>query len=115
MAGVHDVRFLALRRQKRWDEDDARVVLAEARKSPLSLAAFAERHGLVAERLYQWSRRLEPNRDPAPPSPAMFQEVVVQRRDTRVEIELRCGRVVRVDAGVDVATLRALLNAVEAC
>lgn len=115
MAGVQ--RLAELCRQKRWNEDEARVVLNEARRSPLSLCAFAERYGLVPQRLYQWARRLEAHQHEAPPAAAVFREVVVRERDReiRAEIELRCGRIVRVDVDVDPASLRGLLQAVEAC
>lgn len=112
MAGVRHLAGLC--KLKRWTEEDARVVLGEARKSPLSLGAFAERNGLVAERLYQWARRLERQDESAPPVP-VFREVVVQGRDTRAEIELRCGRIVRVDMDADPSALRALLQAIETC
>lgn len=53
MAGVQHLRELC--RQKRWSEDEARVVLSEARKSALELYTFAEGHGLAPQRLYHWA------------------------------------------------------------
>jgi len=113
MAGVQHLRELC--RQKRWSEDEARVVLSEARKSALALCTFAERHGLAPQRLYHWARRLEPCDFESSPARPAFQEIVVGARDSRVEIELRCGRIVRVGMDLDPAKLRALLNVVEAC
>src|SRR5690606_23426937 len=112
MAGARHLAGLC--KLKRWTEADARVVLEEARKSPLSLGAFAERNGLVPERLYQWARRLERHEDGSTPPALVFRELVVRGRDTRAEIELRCGRIVRVDLDVEANALRALLDVVEA-
>ena len=42
----------------RWGADDARAVLQAWATSGESVAAFARRHGLVAQRLLWWRRRL---------------------------------------------------------
>jgi hypothetical protein len=47
-----------------WTEDEAREVLDAWRRSGESLAAFARRHRLTAQRLYWWRSRLS-----SPPSP----------------------------------------------
>lgn len=44
--------------RRHWSADHARGMLAAWRKSGLSLAAFARRQGLNAERLRWWRKRL---------------------------------------------------------
>jgi len=48
---------LILKRQ-RWNVRDAEVVLSTWRESGDPASRFAERHGLVAERILRWRRRL---------------------------------------------------------
>ena len=43
---------------QRWNEDEARRVLAACEASGDPVAGFANRHGLDAQRLYWWRRRL---------------------------------------------------------
>jgi transposase-like protein len=45
-------------RTARWSEDDAREVIEAWRRSGQSVAAFARHHGLGAERVLWWRRRL---------------------------------------------------------
>ena len=54
---------------RRWSVAQARGVLAAQEKSGLPVTRFAARHGLGAERLYQWRRRLgrEKNSSSRPP------------------------------------------------
>ena len=49
---------LALLREQRWSEVDARVVLAQFERSGDSVLAFARAHGLNAQRIYWWRSRL---------------------------------------------------------
>jgi transposase-like protein len=44
---------------RRWTEKEARKVLRAHARSGKSVLAFAEEHGLVAERVYRWRRRLD--------------------------------------------------------
>jgi transposase-like protein len=46
-------------RPGRWTPDQARVVLQRVERSGKSIHGFAYEHGLSAERLYRWKRRLE--------------------------------------------------------
>ena len=49
---------IAQLRERRWSEADARVVLAEWRRSGLTLNAFAREHNLTNQRLWWWRSRL---------------------------------------------------------
>ena len=45
-------------KSRRWSVAQARTVLDAQEKSGLPVSRFAAQHGLGAERLYQWRRRL---------------------------------------------------------
>lgn len=43
--------------RSKWTEVEARAALSAWRDSGLTLAAFARKRGLVAERLYRWRKK----------------------------------------------------------
>jgi hypothetical protein len=86
-------------------------VLAEQQVSGLSLLAFARHRGLSARRLYWWRRRLEAGDSVDVPAPA-FVELTTSSREI-VEIVVRTGRVLRVPARLDPASLVRLVEALE--
>ena len=45
-------------RNRRWSEADARVVIEALERSGEPVTAFARRHGLDKQRIYQWRSRL---------------------------------------------------------
>jgi hypothetical protein len=73
--------------------------------------AFARHRGLSAKRLYWWRRRLEAGGRADVPAPA-FVEVTTRPREI-VEIVVRTGRVLRVPASLDAASLVHLVEALE--
>ena len=98
--------------RQRWTSADAHAVLDEFDRSGLSVAAFAAREGLDAQRLYLWRRRLAAA-DRAAVTPAF---VEVRHRGVerdRVEIVLRSGRILRVAESVDVDALRRIADALD--
>jgi transposase-like protein len=102
------------RTRRRWTADDARAAIAAQERSGLSLAHFAAREGLEVHRLYRWSRRLGVSDN----GPAAFVEVspafaTAAPRESRFEVVLRSGQVVRVPAAFDGAALRRLVAALE--
>ncbi len=56
-----DLTGLAVRR---WNEAEAKQVLAAWRESGLALRAFARLHGLQAQRLFFWKKRLDGQPEP---------------------------------------------------
>lgn len=92
--------------RRRWSEEDARKAIAALEESRQPVSTFAARHGLDPQRLYLWRRRLRQE----PPS---FIEVK-PASERRVEIELRCGRVLRVPEHFDATSLRDMLDVLEA-
>jgi hypothetical protein len=110
----------APRRWRRWTEKDARCVLADWRRSGLSIHAFALERGLHPQRLLRWRQRL-PTTIPAAAVPAIrFREILDSPRPelkdsgAAFEIVLRGGRVLRVPASFDPGALRRLLDVVDA-
>jgi transposase len=75
-----------------------------------SVSAVARRHGVTAQQLYAWRRRAGIERT-AGNEELGFAAVLVA--GSTIEIEL-CGMTIRVPAGSDGATLRAVLQAAKA-
>jgi Transposase len=97
----------------RWTEQDARVVLVALEQSGKPVAVFAAEHGLDAQRLYAWRRRL------GGAEPTTFQELVVRPSSEMslgppFEIVLPSGVVVRVPTSFDSAALERLLTVLQA-
>lgn len=53
-----DWSLAGLRGRRQWRPDDARRVLDEVARSEISMAAFARRHGLKAQRIAWWKAQL---------------------------------------------------------
>jgi transposase-like protein len=97
----------------RWTEQDAREVLAALRRSGKAVRAFAAEHGIDAQRVYLWRRRLgEAER-------TTFQELMVRAAAGRTgpeaagdsfAIVLASGDEVRVPQSFDGAALARLLE-----
>lgn len=97
-----------------WREQDARLVVEAWRKSGLSMAEFAKRHGVHLKRLSRWARRLQST------APAMFHPVQLIRHersvegaDTRIEVVLSSGCSIRVPQGFVAADLRQVVDVLE--
>ena len=95
----------------RWNAEDAREVLDALELSGQSVSVFAAEHGLDAQRVYLWRRRLG-----ARAERTSFQELVVRPAAVRpvgtqgwFELVLSSGTVVRVPALFDAAALAQLL------
>jgi transposase-like protein len=91
-------------------EQQWRRWIAQWRTSGLSVAAFCARHGLAAPSFYAWRRTLQ-RRDSSPAAFVPVQLVADEVPDSGrlLEVVLPDGRLVRVPAGFDAATLRQLL------
>ncbi|MGH7751663.1 MAG: IS66 family insertion sequence element accessory protein TnpA, partial [Gemmatimonadales bacterium] len=66
---MKEAKASAIPKSRRWSVAQARGVLEALEQSGLPVTRFAARHGLGAERLYQWRRRLglEKNTKSRPP------------------------------------------------
>jgi len=115
-------------RRRRWSAEAKLSILEEAARPGISAAAVARRHDILPEQLYAWRRRYRHTGSSAD-GPISFLPVELvhadgagpettaqpaRTPDARVEIVCRNGRAVRIDAGMDVERLGALIRAVEA-
>ena len=95
----------------RWTEADARIVLEALARSGQSVREFAEEHGIDAQRLYLWRRRV------AGGDRTTFRELVVRAvrpgtaewEGSAFDVTLPSGVKVRVPASFDAEELRRLL------
>jgi len=114
-------------RRRRWSLEAKLNILEEASRPGISAASVARRHDILPQQLYAWRRRYQhagPDGDKAPvsffPVELVHTNGVVPEKtpDTanseRVEIVCRSGRVLKIDADVDVKRLGVLIRAVEA-
>ena len=94
----------------RWNEADAREVLAALDRSGKPVSAFAVEHRLDPQRVYLWRRRL------GGAERTMFQELVVRPSSAHdpqgvaFEIVLATGVMIRVPASFDPMSLSRLLG-----
>ena len=93
-----------LPRQSKWAE-----LIRQQGQSGLSVAAFCRNHDLVEQSFYNWRKKLGST------VPVRFALVEAAAPDTSVpapiELILASGDRVRIGAGTDTATLRAVLGA----
>jgi transposase len=125
--------------RRRWSEAEKQAVVAEAERPGVNISAVARRHGIKPSLLFRWRRLARDSQDqstptfvpvtlalpatetpaleaaaeadalPVSPPPAANREPA----EHRIEIALGNGRVVRVGAGVDVDSLRRILDAAD--
>lgn len=105
--------------RRRWNAEDAREVLAALDRSGQAVSTFAVDHGLDAQRLYLWRRRLRAGSAGAERS--TFRELIVrpaaaagigETDGQQFEIVLPSGAIVRVPASFDSDALARLLDVV---
>ena len=126
--------------RRQWSEAEKQAIVAEAERPQVNISAVARRHGLKPSLLFRWLRLARDAQDqrstptfvpvtlalpaveaPAP-EPATEADVLPasppsaaspEPTEHRIEIALGNGRVVRVGAGVDVDSLRRILDAAD--
>jgi hypothetical protein len=99
--------------KRRWTEAEAWTIVEAQRRSGVSLAAFARRHRLSPQRLYDWRRRLDVVVAPRF-LPVTLKPTPVPTSDgTAVTILLRGGRAVRVAPGFDDRMLARVVEVLE--
>ena len=121
-SAVNRLEVVETGRRRRWsDEEKVRIVL-ESLSGPRLVSATARRHGIARSQLLAWRRILAADRRESPVGfveaempPVATALLSAPRReaaatssstiDQRLEIALRNGRRVIVDAGVDVEAL----------
>jgi transposase len=125
--------------RRRWSEAEKQVIVAEAARPDANISAVARRHGIKPSLLFRWRRmaRTAPGsasetafipvtlalppagaeppapeaiRSPADTPPPFSSEATQHHADSRIEIELGNGRLVRVGVGVDAGALKRILD-----
>jgi transposase len=102
--------FTGAGRRRSWSNDEKAQIVGESLAGRESVSAVARRHGLTPQQLFGWRRQVRGG-SVAARAPLGFAAVAVAQ--SMIEIEL-CGATIRVSAGSDAATLRAVLQAVRA-
>ena len=130
-------------RRRRWSAEEKLRIMTEALEPGATMAAVADRNGVCRSQLYHWLRLARENRLPgvtispqaspflpvriAPPETSAsrqsqssepapdFRSMVSPRgpRPAQVEVRLTNGRVIRVDEGIDPASLGAIIAALD--
>lgn len=107
-----------------WRADDATVVVDALEASGMSLAAFCRTHGIHANRVARWRKRLRavsagPSSGSSPSARTMhFHELAMPAAAPPrwvAEVELMSGYVVRIPTGFDAGELDRLLGVLEPC
>lgn len=126
--------------RRQWSEAEKQAIVAEAERPEANISAVARRHGIKPSLLFRWRRLARDAQErpgtpafipvtlalPAPDAPALEAAAEVGASPVslppaagrepdahRIEIALGNGRVVRVGAGVDVDSLRRILDAAD--
>ena len=102
--------FTGAGRRRSWSAEQKAEIVAESLAAGTSVSAVARRHGLTAQQLFTWRRQMR-GQSLVGKERLSFASVVVSA--VPIEIELG-GATIRVPAGSDAATLRAVLQAVKA-
>src|SRR5262245_42298380 len=102
--------FTGAGRRRSWSDEQKAAIVAESRSGRESVSAVARRHGLTPGQLFGW-RRQTGGASASQRERVSFASVVVGTMPIEIEIG---GATIRVPAGSDAATLRAVLQAVKA-
>jgi transposase len=102
--------FTGAGRRRTWSAEQKAAIVAESLGGVESASAVARRYGLTPPQLFAWRRQARSDCVVAKERPR-FASVVVGA--SAIEIELG-GATIRVPSGSDMATLRAVLQAIKA-
>jgi hypothetical protein len=105
------LRTLVLSRY--WRAADAVRVIEVWRRSGMSGAGFARQHGLSVRRLLRWRERLQESEAPRFHPVRVVERAPVRAAAATLELEVRGGRRIRVQAGFDPELLEELVRTVE--
>lgn len=102
--------FTGAGRRRPWSVDQKAAIVAESLDGATSVSAVARRHGLTPPQLFAWRRQA---RGPSVVAKERLSFASVVVATSPIEIEFG-GAMIRVSAGSDPATLRAVLQALKA-
>lgn len=95
----------------KWTEVEARAALRAWRQSGLSLAAYAERQGLVPQRLYHWRSKLGDDAEVE----LLPVQVDDPKRGEPVLVMLRSGHMLKIGRGFDEQAFARVVAVLEEC
>jgi transposase-like protein len=101
---------------RRWSEREGRAMLEALARSGQTVGEFARRHGLQEQRVRAWTKRFFEAKAPLPtfvPVRVRATAAVVEPKPAGVEVRLRGGRTVRVEADFNADLLRRVIAALE--
>lgn len=102
--------FTGAGRRRRWSAEQKAAIVAESMGGNESVSSVARRHGLTVPQLFAWRRQMR-GRSVLAKERLSFASVVVGS----AAIEIEYGEAtIRVPAGSDASTVRAVLQAVKA-
>lgn len=106
------------KRARVWSVEERRQLLTELEGCGMSVAAFAQKHGVSAWSIYSWRRQERERKNKREDGPTEFIQVqVAPSRESLapLEVELTDGVRVHVRAGFDEDELRRLLGVLASC
>lgn len=119
---VSRLEIIATGSRRRWSSAEKHRIVAEALSAPRNVSATARRHALSPGQLFTWCRlaragELSAGGDvgfaPVLIAPEAGTSAGIRTTAGMMEIELAGGRRVRIDASVDTAALRRVIDVLE--
>jgi transposase-like protein len=101
---------------RRWSEREGRAMLEALARSGQTVEEFARRHELQEQRIRVWAKRFPEVKGPSPtfvPVRVRATAAVVETKPAGVEVKLRGGRTVRVEADFNADLLRRVVTVLE--
>jgi transposase len=110
-------------RRRRWSDEEKLKIVLESLAAPRRVSATARRYGVARSQLLQWRRLFRPERNESVETSGFVSAVVVPESkpvrptpgglaaDGAIEIEFASGARMRVAGAVDLAALRAAVEA----
>ena len=118
--------------RRHWGDAEKQAIVAEAAPPGTNISAVARRHGIKPSLLFRWRKMAQGAPEAQSAGPAFLPVAVTNGKDavsgglppasdtavpcmadSRIEIELGNGRLVRVGAGVDISALKRVLEVLD--
>jgi transposase len=118
--------------RRHWGDAEKRAIVAEAAPPGTNISAVARRHGIKPSLLFRWRKMVQGAAETQSAGPAFLPVAVTNGKDavsgelppasdaaghhlvdSRIEIELGNGRLVRVGADVDIVALKRVLEVLD--
>jgi len=122
MSKVSRIEVIATGSRRRWSAEEKHRIVAEALSAPRNISAAAKRHGVSPAQVFTWCRLARAGKLPTGEVTGFAPVLLAPEARAvggwpgmagAIEIEVAGGRRLRVDASVDVAALRRVLDVLE--